>query len=150
MSSSPSLFKFDKERCHRELVKIFIIMELLLRLVEHEAFIKFLSILQPKFNVISCATLICDILTLWDMEKIKLKSFISQHCQRVWLTTDTWISNQNLRYMCLIAHFIDNNWKLSNKILNFCQVTGHSRKVMAKFWEGFLNSWGLHDIKSYH
>lgn len=81
---------------------------------------------------------------------LEYKRATCNHCQRVCLTTDTWISNQNLRYMCLIAHFIDNNWKLSNKILNFCQVTGHSRKVMAKFWEGFLNSWGLHDIKSYH
>lgn len=119
VSSSPSLVKFDQERCHRELVKMLIVMELPFRLVEHKAFIKFSSILQPRFNVTSHAILTHDILTLWDIEKIKLKNFLSQHCQRVCLTTDAWTSNQNLSYMCLTAHFIDNNWKLHKKILNF-------------------------------
>ncbi|KAG5039982.1 hypothetical protein JHK82_012131 [Glycine max] len=103
VSSSPSLVKFDQERCHRELVKMLIVMELPFRLVEHKAFIKFSSILQPRFNVTSHAILTHDILTLWDIEKIKLKNFLSQHCQRVCLTTDAWTSNQNLSYIDVLA-----------------------------------------------
>ncbi|KAL2330892.1 hypothetical protein Fmac_018473 [Flemingia macrophylla] len=51
--------------------------------------------------------------------------------------------------MCLMAHFIDNNWKLYKKIINFCQVTSHSGEIMAKSIELCLNSWGLHRILSF-
>jgi len=42
-------------------------------------------------------------------KKVYMKDFLSQHCQRVCLTTDTWASPQNQSYMCLTTHFIDND-----------------------------------------
>nr|KYP53174.1 Putative AC9 transposase [Cajanus cajan] len=105
---------------------MFVAMELPFRCIEHEAFREFLSIVAPSLNVISRTTLARDIYKLWDSEREILKEFISQNCQRVCLTTDTWTSSQNLSYMCLTSHFIDNNWKLQKKVLNFCQVTRHT------------------------
>ncbi|XP_029130253.1 zinc finger BED domain-containing protein RICESLEEPER 2, partial [Cajanus cajan] len=58
----------------------------------------------------------------------------------------TWTSSQNLSYMCLTAHFIDNNWKLQKKVLNFCQVTSHTGKTMAKKVERCLSKWGLNRV----
>ncbi|BAT89394.1 hypothetical protein VIGAN_06034100, partial [Vigna angularis var. angularis] len=76
-------------------------------------------------------------------EKAKLKIFLSKQCERVCLTTDTWTSIQNLNYMSLTAHFIDNDWKLQKKILNFSQTTGHSGELIAKHVEACLNNWEL-------
>nr|KYP32091.1 Putative AC9 transposase [Cajanus cajan] len=134
MVSSPSLArpKIDQKALRIAIVKMFIAMELSFRCIEHEAFCEFLSIVAPSLDVISCTTLAHDIYKLWDTEREKLKEFISQNCQRVCLSSNTWTSSQNLSYMCLTAHFIDNSWKLQKKVLNFCQVTSHTRKTMAK------------------
>nr|KYP46648.1 Putative AC transposase [Cajanus cajan] len=128
---------------------MFIAMELPFRNIEHEALREFLSIIAPSLTVYSRTTLARHTLKLWDSEKAKLKKFLSRHCHRVCLTTDMWTSRQNLGYMCLTAHFIDNNWKLQKKILNFCQVTSHSGKTMAKTVEHCLSSWGLKTSKGF-
>nr|KYP37109.1 Putative AC transposase [Cajanus cajan] len=148
--SSPSLAKpkIDQEACWNALVKMFIAMELPFRNIEHEALREFLSIIAPSLTVYSRTTLARHILKLWDSEKAKLKKFLSRHCHKVCLTTNMWTSRQNLGYMCLTAHFIDNNWKLQKKILNFCQVTSHSGKTMAKTVEHCLSSWGLNRVLS--
>nr|KYP74117.1 Putative AC transposase [Cajanus cajan] len=120
---------------------MFVAMELPFRCIKHETFHEFLSIVAPSLNVISYTTLARDIYKLWDNEKEKLKEFISQNCQRVCLTIDTWTSSQNLSYICLISHFIDNNWKLQKKVLNFCQVISRTGKTMAKKVEHCLSKW---------
>ncbi|XP_057426499.1 uncharacterized protein LOC130719923 [Lotus japonicus] len=51
--SSPTVFKFDQDICRTELVRMFIAAELPFRFVENEAFRQFLSVLQPRFVVIS-------------------------------------------------------------------------------------------------
>ena len=102
---------------------MFVIVELPFRFVENEAFIKFLFVLQPRFSAPLRVTLTRDIFILFDEEKEKLKKFISKHRMRVCLTTYSWTSIQNFTYMSLTVHFINNNWKLQNKILSFREVT---------------------------
>ncbi|PNX61961.1 AC transposase, partial [Trifolium pratense] len=110
--SSPLMPRFDQEKLRYLLVKMFVGMELPFNKVEHPDFQEFVNGLNPKFNLISRTTLARDTLLLWDVEKAKMKNFLAQHCHRVSLTADTWTSVQNLCYMCITAHFIDNNWTL--------------------------------------
>ena len=79
-------------------------------------------------------------------KKVYLNKFLSEHCQRVCLTTDAWTSPQNKSYMCLTAHFIDNDWILHKKILNFRQVISHTGEAMAKFVESCLHEWSLNRV----
>jgi hypothetical protein len=51
------------------------------------------------------------------MEKDKIKKIKS--IDRISLTSDCWISNQTIGYMCLTAHYIDSDWKLQKRIINF-------------------------------
>ncbi|GAU41295.1 hypothetical protein TSUD_374200 [Trifolium subterraneum] len=137
---------FDQEVIRRALVKMFITMEVPFRKVEHESFHKFMRLVSPKFEMISRFTLLRDILKLWDAERIKLKAFLAQHCRRVCLTTDMWTSCQRISYMCVTAHFIDNNWNLHKKILSFCQVTSHTGEAICATLDKCLNSWGLNRL----
>ncbi|XP_027932002.1 zinc finger BED domain-containing protein RICESLEEPER 2-like [Vigna unguiculata] len=141
--NSPSYGRFDQEICQEELVKMFVEVELPFRFVEHVAFRRYSNALQPRFKIPSHYTISRNIVTLWNAKKIYLKDFISQHCQRVCLTTDAWTSPQNQSYMCLTPHFIDNDWNLHKRILNFRQVISHTGEAMAKFVESCLHEWGL-------
>ncbi|KAI8533953.1 hypothetical protein RHMOL_Rhmol10G0050800 [Rhododendron molle] len=81
------------------------------RFVEGIGFKRFCRVLQPQFDNIPTRTTVArDIDAIYINERGKLKKLL-KGC-RVCLTTDTWTSIQNLNYMCLTAHFIDDNWKL--------------------------------------
>lgn len=65
---------------------------------------------------------------------------ILSNCGRVCLTTDIWTSTQNLSYMSLTVHFMDNEWKMHKKIINFCQITGNSGHMIGKYVDDYLRS----------
>jgi hypothetical protein len=73
-----------------------------------------------------------DCLNLYTSEKHKLRNIFTKTNQSVSLTTDTWTSVQNINYMVLTAHFIDENWKMHKRILNFCPITSHRGEVIGK------------------
>ena len=78
------------------------------------------------------------------VEKEKLKNQLARSSGRVCLTTDCWTACTTRGYITLTAHFIDDDWKLNSKLLNFSHLepphTGHelSRKVVE-----FLREWGI-------
>lgn len=45
--------------------------------------------------------------------------------------------------MCLTAHFIDNDWKLHKKILNFCPISSHKGTDIGFEVKKCLNEWGI-------
>lgn len=77
------------------------------------------------------------------MKKNLLKELLNSSNQRVCLTTDTWSSLQRINYMCLTAHYIDSDWKLNKKILNFCAITSHKGKDIGWEIEKCLKEWEI-------
>ena len=71
-----------------------------------------------------------------------MKIFLEKSTQRISLTTNTWTSIQNINYMCLIAHFIDDESQYHKRILNFHQVPNHKSETIGKVVESLLLSWG--------
>ena len=65
---------------------------------------------------------------------------------RVCLTTDTWTSIQKINYMCLTTHFIDRNWILHKRIINFCPISSHKGVDMAACITNCLLEWGLDNV----
>lgn len=53
------------------------------------------------------------------------------------------MSIQNLNYMCLTAHFIDCEWKLHKKIINFCLIPNHKGDTIEKYVEPCLQDWSI-------
>ena len=86
--------------------------------------------IQPRFDSLSRFTVMKDCLKIYIDEKEKLK--IALRGQRLCSTTDTWTSIQNINYMSLTAHWIDSEWKLHKKILNFCQVSNHTSEIIGQ------------------
>uniref|UniRef100_K3ZLP8 hAT-like transposase RNase-H fold domain-containing protein n=1 Tax=Setaria italica TaxID=4555 RepID=K3ZLP8_SETIT len=81
-----------------------------------------MSLACPQFNLPSRRTCTRDTVQLYFEQKTKLKIFFQEQCLRVCLTTDGWTSQQQDSYMTVTASFIDNNWCLHKKIINFKKV----------------------------
>ncbi|KAK9287930.1 hypothetical protein L1049_016375 [Liquidambar formosana] len=128
------------------LTRMIIIDELPFKFVEREGFKQFVSVLQPRFQLLSRSTVAKDCLNLYKNEKIKLRNQLKHCVQRISLTIDLWTSLQNISYMCLTAHFIDMDWKLHKRILNFCVVTSYKGEVIGHAIESCLLEWDLENV----
>ena len=70
-----------------------------------------------------------------DDVKNNLKSIPGRIC----LTSDLWTSVTSEEYICLMAHYVDENWKLKNIILNFCHMPlSHTRTLLSEKILSFL------------
>ncbi|KAK4571925.1 hypothetical protein RGQ29_030357 [Quercus rubra] len=138
---------FSVEASRKALAEMIIIDELPFRYVEGYGFKKYVTTLQPKLqlkDIPSRQTVARDVIGIYNSEREKLRK--SLKCCRVCLTTDTWTSIQNLNYMCLTCHFIDDAWKLHKRILNFCQVEDHKGETIGRKIEMSLREWGIDGI----
>ena len=136
---------FTVEGCRKRIAEMIIIDELSFKFVEGEGFRRLMNYIQPKMTKLPSRTTVArDCLNIYMEEKKALKSALSG--QRICITTDTWTSIQNINYMCLTAHFIDKDWNLHKRILNFCQVESHKGDAIGKVVEDCLRDWGIESI----
>ena len=126
------------------LIHMIIVDELPFKHVEKAGFKYLMSVACPRFHIPSRTTVARDCFQLYMSEKTKLKELL-KNCQRICVTTDTWTSIQRINYMCITAHFIDNDWKLHKKIINFCPISSHKGEAIGKAVEACLESWGIED-----
>ncbi|XP_073016174.1 zinc finger BED domain-containing protein RICESLEEPER 2-like [Primulina eburnea] len=141
-----NIWKYDQELSRKALAKMIIVDELPFSFVEGEGFRYFMTVTQPQFRIPSRATMTRDCFELFLEENHKLKTLFKGMNQRVCLTTDTWTSIQRINYMCITAHFIDQDWNFHKKILNFCPVFSHKGDDMAVAITKCLLDWGLDKV----
>ncbi|XP_028122701.1 zinc finger BED domain-containing protein RICESLEEPER 2-like [Camellia sinensis] len=140
-------WKFDQEHCRRELACMIIIDELPFSFVEKEGFKRFVNALQPKFHIVSRTTITKDCIEIYNFERKLLKAIFQSSTSRVCLTIDLWTSIQNLRYMCLTTHYVDNDLKLQKKIINFrVLLSPHRGEVITQAVETCLLEWQLEKL----
>ncbi|CAL5404674.1 unnamed protein product [Camellia sinensis] len=132
---------FSIEVARRYLAEMIVIDELPFRFVDGVGFKRFCDVMQPKFKIPSRYTVARDIVDIYTNERERLKKIVKG--RRICFTTDTWTSIQNLCYMCLTAHFIDDDWKLQKRIINFCQVEDHKGETLGKKIEALLKEWDI-------
>ncbi|XP_070031712.1 zinc finger BED domain-containing protein RICESLEEPER 1-like [Nicotiana tomentosiformis] len=124
-------WKFDQALSRRALAQMIILDELPFSFVEKEGFKKFIGVTIPQFQIPSRRTLTRDCYELYYEQRQSLKKSFNEARPKICLTTDTWTSIQRINYMCLTAHFIDNDWKLHKRIINFCPISSHKGDDMA-------------------
>ena len=140
-----SIFKYDKGKVREELVKMFVVHEYPFRTVKHEFFTKFCRSLNPKYEPIKRQTLKLDCMKMYISEKESLKLALAD-INKISLTSDLWTSNQSIGYMCLTGHFLDSEWKLQKRILNFCPLEPpHTELAIADSISECLIDWGIED-----
>ncbi|KAI5313974.1 hypothetical protein L3X38_043150 [Prunus dulcis] len=133
-----------KEEWLKACVEMVVMDEMPFSVVEGKGFRRFCNSLNPNFQVPSRRTLVRRFMAMYDAMKQKLKEELAPH--RVCLTTDTWTSVQNINYMVITAHFIDGDWNLHKRILNFCVISNHKGNSIGKLLESCLLDWDMKKI----
>ncbi|RYR58635.1 hypothetical protein Ahy_A05g024498 [Arachis hypogaea] len=134
---------FDAEMCRKALARMIIVDEIPFKFVEGEGFRFYMSIVQPRFPLPRRITIPKDCWNLYISEKNRLKTVFKQPNQSICLTTDCWTFMQNLNYMCITAHYIDHDWKLQKRIINFCLIKNHKGETIGKKIKRCLLGWEI-------
>ena len=90
--------------------------------VEYDGVRNMLKYLNPEVKFISRITAASDVWKLYVENKERLKECLAHIQGRICLTCDLWTACTNEGYLCLTAHYVDLDWKLSSKILAFCDM----------------------------
>ena len=91
-------------------------------IVEEEGFNLMMKRGTPQWTSVSRHTIRTDSFKVYDFENKKLKALLKM-VDRISLTTDLWRSGpQRIEYMVLTAHFVDLDWKLQKRVLNFVHL----------------------------
>ncbi|XP_042449204.1 zinc finger BED domain-containing protein RICESLEEPER 2-like [Zingiber officinale] len=137
---------FNQKKCELKVARYVIVDEVSFRVVEGKGFVELLHELQPRFRIPDRKKVASMVYDIFLVEKAKIQSVIGN--QRISITTDTWTSIQNINYMVVTAHFLDSDWKLHKRIINFTKITSHHGEEIGKMVEVCLRDWGIDKVFS--
>ena len=141
--SSPQ--DYNHEQVKKLIAKMIIVHEYPFRMVEHTWFNIVMRYLNPSYEFIGRKTIRAECLKVFDTEKVSLAKVL-KGVDFIALTTDLWTSNQTLSYMCLVAHYIDNDWKMQYRVLNFFELDPpHKGPVIGQAAYDCVAAWKIED-----
>ena len=114
--------KFDMLKMRERITHWLTMNEHPFTIVEEEGFNLMIKWGIPQWTSVSRHTIRTDSFKVYDFEKKKLKALLKM-VDRISLTTNLWQSGpQRIEYMVLTAYFMDLDWKLQNRVLNFVHL----------------------------
>ena len=105
-----------------------------------------MSKVQPSFWIPSCRTITRDSYEVYAELKTYLKKSLRDIQPRICLPTDTWTSVQRINYTCFNAHFIDRDWVLHTRILNFFPINNKKGERLAESICNCFLDWNLDNV----
>ncbi|KAL6844545.1 hypothetical protein ACP4OV_026218 [Aristida adscensionis] len=114
--------KVGQEKSYEDLARMIALHGYPLSLVEQEEMKRFLQNLNPMINTVSCRDMEGHCCALFQKEKANLKNKIALSSRRISLSASIWTpdgAEPTVNYLCLTAHFIDEDWKIRRMIIKF-------------------------------
>lgn len=136
--------KFDQERSRSDLARMIIFHGYPLGMVDHVGFQVFVKNLQPLFEVVPNNDVQLSCMEIYRKEKQKVFEMISKFHGRINLSVEMWSSPENDEYLCLTAHYIDEDWRLQKKITNFVTLdSSHTEDLLSEVIIKCLINWDI-------
>ncbi|KZV30983.1 hypothetical protein F511_15873 [Dorcoceras hygrometricum] len=132
---------FSQKRLEDKVVAFVVKDEIPFRVVEGAGFVEMMNEAQPRFKIPNRKKIASLVWDLYAVEVAKIKSVIGD--QWLSITTDTWTSIQNINYMVITTHFLDDDWKFHKRIINFTKITSHKGDHIGNVLETCLSDWGI-------
>jgi hypothetical protein len=143
-SLSVSASEFDPERYRELLVAAIIQHDLPFSYVEYDDVREMHQYLRSDVPFISKDTVKADLVKMHLREKQRVKSMLNACPGRICLTSNLWTSLTTDRYMCLTVHFINKDWVLTKRVLNFSFIPSpHDDISLFEKINNLLQEWGI-------
>ncbi|XP_072992110.1 zinc finger BED domain-containing protein RICESLEEPER 2-like [Typha latifolia] len=135
---------FDQDLSCMNLAKMIIVHDYPLHIVEQPSFISFIESLQPRFKMVDISAIEEEISAVYQKEKQNLMQVLGTIPGRISLTIGLWTTSQTLGYVSLAGQFIDSDWKLHRRMLNFLMVSSpHSENALSEAIGVTLSDWNM-------
>ncbi|KAE8678415.1 BED zinc finger,hAT family dimerization domain isoform 4 [Hibiscus syriacus] len=113
----------DQRRSQFDLARMIILHNYPLAMVEHAGLKIFVRNLQPLFELVTCNKVEADCIEIYVKEKQKVYEIFDKLPGKISVSADMWTASDGAAsYLCLAAHYIDGDWQLKKKILNFVTI----------------------------
>ncbi|CAO2185189.1 unnamed protein product [Urochloa humidicola] len=137
---------FDQDRSCSYLAKMIIQHDYPLHIVQQPAFATFIESLQPRFKIVDVDTMEGEVYAVYQKEKENLLQAFNTMPGRISLTIGLWTTSQTLGYVSLAGQFIDTEWKVHRRMLNFMMVSSpHSENALSEAISMSLSDWNMKD-----
>ncbi|KAJ3695656.1 hypothetical protein LUZ60_001033 [Juncus effusus] len=138
---------FDQETSRFDLAMMVIKHGYRFSIVEDLGFRDFVSRLQPGFQIPDFDSVRSDCMKIHQSNRSNLKTDLMKLDSRVSLLMDSWQSavlKAGTEYLSLTCHFVDKDWKLKKKILNFVPLESDftGTEITSVILEK-LHEWGI-------
>ncbi|GJS34271.1 zinc finger BED domain-containing protein RICESLEEPER 2 [Tanacetum coccineum] len=146
-TSTLQTWKHDKGRIKKALIELFVVGELPFKFVEHEAFINYTHACNGRVVLPSRHKLSRDVSKYYLDERSKLIAYLAKPTTTIHLTTDTWTSTcQRTNYMVVMANFIDDDWNMHKRIINFRPIKSHRADDISGDLLKCIVGWGIKNV----
>ncbi|GKV48525.1 hypothetical protein SLEP1_g55335 [Rubroshorea leprosula] len=112
----------DQRRSQFDLARMIILHGYPLSMVEHVGFRVFVKNLQPLFELVTFNKVEADCLEIYANEKQKVYEVFDKLPGKISVSADARIAAEDAEYLCLTAHYIDEDWQLKKKTLSFLLI----------------------------
>nr|XP_027120364.1 zinc finger BED domain-containing protein RICESLEEPER 2-like [Coffea arabica] len=136
-------FSYDHAKVRELAAHMVLVHEYPFSMLDHVVFNKFMKAASPFYKKINRQTVKEDCVTAFMLEKRRLRNIL-KGANRVSITTDLWKSGQKIQYMVVTGHFVDSDWVLQKRVLNFCNVPPpHTGVIIADALSKCFLEWGI-------
>lgn len=137
--------EYDHDECRKIIAKMIIVHKYPFRMVEHAWFNILMNYMNASYKFIGRKTIRAECMKVYLSEKEILKKQLKS-VESISLTCDLWTSNQNLCYLAMVAHYIDDEWNMQSRVLNFIELDPpHSGIVIAQAVFECCQEWKIED-----
>ncbi|XP_071906538.1 zinc finger BED domain-containing protein RICESLEEPER 2-like [Coffea arabica] len=136
-------FSYDHAKVRELAAHMVLVHEYPFSMLDHVVFNKFMKAASPFYKKINRQTVKEDCVTAFMLEKRRLRNIL-KGANRISITTDLWKSGQKIQYMVVTGHFVDSDWVLQKRVLNFCNVPPpHTGVIIADALSKCFLEWGI-------
>ncbi|KAJ4821657.1 Zinc finger BED domain-containing protein DAYSLEEPER [Rhynchospora pubera] len=139
-------FKFDPKLTRGLLTLLFVDGELPFSATESRFWEPAMRSLRPEYKSVGRQTMREDCLGVFRAGCDAILAEFEGLDSRVSFTSDIWTSSASLGYMCVMAHWIDKEFRFQKKIIALKQIPyPHTGRAIAHLIEKIWNDWKLDD-----